>query len=135
MEMLDCGHEPSEHSDCTTGYGTDAQGKRHCYECCANNDIDAMIRDGRATLYLTGGIGVTSDGKREVSAKKYPGTISNWPGSLKFNLFHIRLGYHNIVRWRYDVWFNGPDGFKWHGVTYGDNTQLCHCKRTKEKSF
>jgi hypothetical protein len=20
----------------------------------------------------------------------------------------------------------------WHGVTYGDNTQICHCKRVKK---
>ena len=29
----------------------------------------------------------------------------------------------------YDVWFIGPDGKEWHGVQYGDLTQVCHCRR------
>ena len=135
MEVLDCGHEASPHGEHTTGYGIDRNEKKHCYACCAENDRKEMIETGRATLYLTGGIGVYKDkfgaNKREVSAEKYPGKITNWPGSLEFPLFHIALGRHNIARYRYDVWFTGPDGKQWHGVTYGDNTQLCHCKRVK----
>ena len=112
-EILDCGHEPSEHSEHTTGYGTDKDGKRHCYACCATRDRDAMRRDGRATLYLTGS------------------TLSNWPGSLSFTVRSTRVGRHNIARTRTDVWF-AFEGYWWHGTQYGDNTQLCHCKRTRE---
>lgn len=57
----------------------------------------------------------------------------NWPGSLEFRCW-TRTGNHNIARTRYDVWFYGPDGYIWYGVTYGEDTQLCHCKRTKKKS-
>jgi hypothetical protein len=42
-------------------------------------------------------------------------------------------GRHNIAGVRYDVWFRGPDGHVWWGVQYGDMTQICHCKRTKEE--
>lgn len=60
-------------------------------------------------------------------------TASNWPHTLVFRA-HGQVGRHNIAGKRYDVWFNGPDGYEWHGVTYGDWTQLCHCKRTKRKA-
>lgn len=113
-EVLECGHEPSEHAAFTTGYGRDKDGNRHCYECCAKNDREAMIRDGRATLYLT------------------DKGITNWPGSLRFRHGPIREGRHNIAGSRYDTWFAGPDGFTWHAVQYGENTQICHCKRTRE---
>src|SRR3990167_8673081 len=113
--LLDCGHPPSEHSEITTGYGTDKDGKKHCYACCADNDRKAMIADGRATLYLIG-----KPGEHE---------ITNWPGSLRFNPFRVRKGRHNMARTRYDAWFTGPDGKKWHGVQYGENTQIAHCKR------
>jgi hypothetical protein len=33
-ELLECGHAESPHSDFTRGYGTRADGSRHCYACC-----------------------------------------------------------------------------------------------------
>lgn len=111
--LLDCGHAPSPHSDLTTGYGTDRDGKTHCYACCAETDRKAMIETGRATLYLTG---------KE---------LTNWPGSLRFPAGYVRKGRHNIARVRYDAWFTGPDGKPWHAVQYGDSTQIAHCKRVK----
>jgi hypothetical protein len=113
MELLDCGHPVSEHLSITTGYGTDKDGKKHCYECCAVRDKAAMIEDGKATLYLA---------KNEVT---------NWPGSLRFAVSYTRKGRHNIAGSRHDVWFTGPDGKRWHGVQFGENTQLCHCRRIK----
>ena len=112
---LDCGHEPSEHSQHTTGYGTDSTGKTFCYECAAKMEREYMIKHGETTLYLT------EDGR-----------ITDWPGHLVFKCGNIRKGHHNIAGVRYDTWFVGPDKHIWHGVQYGDNTQLCHCKRTKE---
>lgn len=115
MNILDCGHAPSPHSDFTTGYGKDAQGKTHCYACCAEMDKAQMIKDGRTTLYL--------------AQKGGHFKITNWPASLTFDPYRVRIGRHNIARVRYDAWFTGPDGKQWHGVTYGGNTQICHCKR------
>lgn len=112
-EILDCGHPPSEHSNFTTGYGVDSEGRKHCYACCAERDKAEMIKTGRATLYLSG---------KEVS---------NWPESLKFRVNYVRKGRHNMARVRYDVRFIGPDGKPWHGVQYGDNTQIVHCRRIK----
>lgn len=114
--VLDCGHEPSPHSDFTTGYGEDSQGKRYCYDCCAERDKTQMRNDGRATLYLSQDNGNF--------------TITNWPGSLKLSPYHVRKGRHNIAGTRYDAWFSF-DGQPWHGTQYGENTQLIHCKRIK----
>jgi len=115
MEILDCGHRPSEHSKISTGYGYDDNGKTFCYTCCAEQDKATMIKTGKITLYLNQNL-----------------NVGNWPHSLWFPLRYQKTGHHNIAGKRYDVWFNGPDGFVWHGVQYGDMTQLCHCKRTKE---
>ena len=57
--------------------------------------------------------------------------ITNWPNTLRFN-GGFSVGRHNIAGKRYDVSFVF-NGFYWHGITYGDNTQICHCRRTKEK--
>ena len=113
-ETLECGHKESPHSDITRGYGTDADGKRQCYQCCADLDRAYMIEHGRIALYLT------------------DKAITNWPASLSFPVLSRTTGRHNIAGVRYDVWFRGPDGATWHGVQYGDNTQICHCKRTKQ---
>lgn len=114
-QLLDCGHTESEHSDITTGYGMDAQGKKHCYGCCAEQDKKTMRETGRYTLYL--------DTKTRI--------VSNWPGSLKLDVYHLTGGRHNIAGRRYDVYFMF-EGSRWHGVQYGDNTQICHIKRMKE---
>ena len=117
MEVLDCGHPPSEHSSFTTGYGT-FNGKRHCYDCCANNEKKWMIEKGRTALYL-----MQYDDK--------PWEVTDWSGKLRFKVTSRRVGRHNWGLKRYDVWFTGPDGRLWWGVQYGDNTQLVHCKATR----
>lgn len=111
--LLDCGHEASPHGELSLGYGTDVNGRRHCYACCAELDKAQMVRDGRTVLYLT------------------DKGVTNWPSSLVFPVRYRRKGRHNMARTRYDVWFTGPDGKNWHGVQYGENTQLCHCRRAK----
>lgn len=119
--LLDCGHEPSPHGACDTGYGIDAEGKTRCYACCAEGDKKWMRENGKAILYLT----------TENPDTPNRGEVSNWPGSLRIKCF-IRRGRHNIARWRYDCWFKF-EGQDWRGVSYGDNTQVCHCRRIKSK--
>lgn len=114
-DTLTCGHapQPTEHSP---GYGQDADGNTYCFDCCAERDRDQMRTNGRITLYLTGTAG--------------EGRIINWPGTLTFHPYRLSKGKHNIARTRYDAWFNF-EGEPWHGVQYGENTQLIHCKRSK----
>jgi hypothetical protein len=124
-----CGLIKAEQSEGGTGYAVLADESKVCYECCAILDRDSMIKTGRATLYLT----IADYGKRGWLGERYiSASISNWPGTLKFHSNLIKYGRHNMADRRYDVWFYGPDGKTWHGVRYGDNTQICHCKRTKD---
>jgi hypothetical protein len=113
--MLDCGHM-STPSEITPGYGQDSKGKTFCFDCCAEADKASMRRKGRITMYLTG----TNGGMK----------VSNWPSSLVFQVKQYSKSRHNIGRERVDVWFHF-DGFVWHGYQIGDNSQICHCKRTK----
>jgi hypothetical protein len=132
---LDCGHAPSPHSSFTTGYGESRDGRRICYECCAALDRQDMLETGRATLYLCRTQAVVGSGSIP------PGFIrggtwkaTNWPGSLSFPISHLTEGRHNIAGKRFDAWFTGPDGNVWHGVQYGENTQILHCRRNGRRS-
>jgi len=61
--------------------------------------------------------------------KKGSWFVSNWPGTLRFACSKPKIGRHNIAGRRYDVWFDGPDGHRWHGVQYGEWTQVLHCRK------
>lgn len=86
-----------------------------CYQCCADDEKARMIETGRAVLYLT------KDGNAW--------RVSDWSGKLSFPVRTISKGAHNMARTRYDVAFTGPDGKPWRGTQYGENTQICHCRR------
>ena len=106
-----------------TGYGTimvDGREEKHCYDCCGEEDKKHMLDNGKIVLYLT-------------NSPEWFAKITNWPGTLVFKPLYVSKGRHNIARTRYDTKFVGPDGFYWVGVTYGDNTQIHHCRRTKQK--
>lgn len=112
-----------------TGYAIDESGVLICYQCCADLDRQYMIEHGRITLYL---ICEPAHYAKKPQGRKTTGEVTNWPGTLRFPC-HTRTGKHNIAGVRYDVWFRGPDGYEWYGVAYGDNTQICHCRRTNNK--
>lgn len=101
-----------------TGYGIDRAGNKVCYACCGKRDSADMSATGRAVLYLT------EEGTEGT-------VVSNWPGTLKFRVRHKRVGSHNLAGRRVDVWFADSDGREWHGVNYGHNSQLCHCRRLR----
>ena len=101
----------------TAGYGVKGNGHKICYPCCATRDSADMIKTGRACLYL-----VNRDGRQY---------ITNWPGSLSIGPVYVRKGKHNIAGTRYDAWFTF-DNQKWHGVNYGEMTQIIHCRRLKQ---
>ena len=105
----------------STGYGRNDEDEMICFACCGEIDEKAMRETGKACLYLT----------QEGKGGAY--SVSNWPGTYKARAY-VSTGRHNIAGRRYDAYFNGPDGKKWHGVTYGDNTQVCHCKRLKKQA-
>lgn len=129
MELLDCGHPESEHSAITRGYGKTAEGKKHCYECCAKQDRESMLRLGKTCLYLTIDTEVNSHGSNQWVHGDHK--LTNWPGSFEIKIKCLKKGNHNIAGNRYDLWFEFEGG-QWWGVQYGDNTQIAHCKRLKQ---
>ena len=74
-ETLDCGHPPSPHDESTTGYASNSQGKRYCYECAAEMDRDAIRAGKPITAYLS----------KAPSDSMYNFEVSTWPG--------VQLGY------------------------------------------
>ena len=114
---VDCSQEKIHVDSLTTGYGIDRAGNKVCYACCGKRDSADMSATGRAVLYLT-------DGPEGL-------VVSNWPGSLKYRVQYNRVGVHNLAGRRVDVWFTDTDGRQWHGVNYGRNSQLCHCRRLR----
>lgn len=115
----------------TSGYGVMPDGRRICYACCANVDREEMDKTGRAMLYLT-----ASKPKNLPRGATYSSEqgwqVGNWPGSLVYPIIGFpRRGGHNIAGSRYDVWFHDHRGELWHGVQYGEETQICHCRRIK----
>jgi hypothetical protein len=100
-----------------------------CYGCCAELDQEYMIEHGAITLYLTNVRQHRALGWRN---GQWSGDVSNWPGSLCYPNRNVKMGGHNWAGRRYDVWFIGPDLYRWHGVRYGDDTEILHCRRTKE---
>lgn len=116
---VDCGELKPSVDDALKswcGYGVSKAGQYVCYACCSKQDAKRMRDEGRITLYW--------DGKE----------VSNWPGTLVFVPTHVRKGRHNIARTMQTVYFDGPDGSKWYGRIFGDNTMILHCKRMKEKT-
>ncbi|NJO63177.1 MAG: hypothetical protein HC836_34650 [Richelia sp. RM2_1_2] len=103
-----------------TGYGRNKDGKT-CYACIGILDKQALenakIGD-KFTHYLA----------KKKGEDYY--TVCNWPGTWSTGKLYVRKGYHNIARYRYDVWFTvGKNRF--HGVTFGDMTQICHIRCIK----
>ena len=122
MNTLDCGHEPSPHNECTTGTARTGDGWEICWQCCAFGDLGRMVKNGNTRTmpaYLV----------RKDSGEW---RVENWPGTLSFHVFYKQKGRHNLARTREDVWFVGPDLHVWHGVQYGEWTQIVHCRRTAE---
>jgi hypothetical protein len=125
--LLDCGHEPSPHSDFTTGYGRDAAGLTYCYACCADSERASMAETGRATLYLVK-MADTSDSLGSPRPTGYE--VTNWPGMLRFPVHAVTRGRHNFAGTRTDGYFRA-NGEQWRFTVYGDNTQIAHCRRIK----
>ena len=114
------------------GYATNDQGDKICYQCCAEIDKQYMRDHGRSVLYLsldTDKLGRINTVKSAIG-RHVSGKVTNWPGTLEFKAGG-KIGRHNFAGVRYDVWFVF-EGYVWHGVTYGNDTQICHVKRTKE---
>ena len=120
--LLDCGHFPSVDANPGTGsasyFDGDGVERTCCYVCATERERADMLYRGRATLHLN---------LRDTGY----GEVTNWCGKLRFDIAQARKGKHNFAKVRYDVWFHDENGDTWWGVTYGDDTDVCHCTRLK----
>lgn len=115
FDCYQCKEHKIHESDISTGYGSDKDGNKICFDCCGKNDMEQLRNlkpKEKMCLYLN------------TKNKK----ITNWPGTLKIQLHYIREGKHNIAGKRYDTWFSLGQ-FNYHGVQYGNNTQIIHIKK------
>jgi len=132
--ILECGHPPTSQTEgsITTGYGSDGNGFRRCFACCAEVDRAYMIEHGRITLYLSQPTSERPRGSLSHAGFK----LTNWPGSLAFPLLSLCRSKGRGFGGEYpreSFRFNGPDGFVWYGIRQGHHTQIAHCRRTQAK--
>jgi hypothetical protein len=127
MEMLDCGHPESPHSEITRGYGTMNGGKKFCYDCCHKMDLESMKNNNQHFAYLS----IRKD-------NRYDGKIVNWPGFTLARVTNYWFRNNNFcARWNfskgYIVWFHAIDdnGVKWYGSSPGDGM---YCRMRKFKN-
>jgi len=126
-----CGEHKTHTSPISTGYGVNDKGEKICFACCGDLDREQMQETGKAVLYLSH----EQKGKAFMQCTWiYPqkGYVSNWPGTLSIPVRAIKIGSHNVAGRRFDFWFTF-EGEEWHGVQYGNNTQIAHCRRLKAK--
>lgn len=112
------------------GYGVNAKGEKHCYECCAELDREAMRRGEPITLY------VANFKPYNTTSPKGPGSceVTNWPGTLRLQGFS-QPRRHNMSRNARSVWawFEGRQWFGTMGGTNGDCITMRPTKTTTEK--
>lgn len=135
FECADC-HKtkrPAEGS-CLTGYATDAQGRKICFDCCNTRDRVTMLTKKCADslpLYLTIEMYHNAAKRAEIGVW-FTGKVTNWPGTLEITCTG-KVGGHNIAGYRFDVWFEFND-HEWHGVQYGNMSQIVRqCKQTQRR--
>ena len=113
------------HAECRpdgigTGYAALESGEKICYDCAAAIDRERLLNakpGDKFYMYLVNAHG--------------DNYVTNCLGTLKIRVYP-KKGRHNIACYRYDVWFAvGKNSF--HGVNYGENTQICHVKCLKYK--
>lgn len=136
----DCMKELGVRREGGTGYcifkRPDGSSAKVCYECCADRDREQMLKKGEITLYLVQTDKVDRMAPGLTKPKEWE--VTNWPGTLRIRVSHVKTSWHNMAGrdGRRDFWFNGLDGHIWHGYNIcgrGSINQIAHCKRTKER--
>jgi len=113
-----------------TGYAYNEQREKVCYTCCAEIEKEFMRKHGRIQLFMN-----INDHPKKAWGYPYgiAGRVTNWAESLSFPVLQINISRHNFARVRYDGHFVF-EGYYWHVFKCGDNTDICHCKKTKERA-
>lgn len=98
---LECGHPGSDHSDITRGYGRDADGKRYCYACCTQRDLELLADCAR--------------NNKPFGAYLVNNRIQNWPGHDLGLAVHVGKK-HPFSRERNYIRATDNQGNSWYGT-------------------
>jgi len=111
-----CGKEKPVPNNGGTGYASDEEGNKTCYDCCAiidGEELANMPIGGKTIQYWNG---------------KH---ITNWPGTLKIEPSYLRIGKHNIAGTRTSIWFEYA-GNKFYACQMGGFNQIARIRRIKK---
>lgn len=115
-ELLNCGHPPTPDPGCGTGYATNSNGERHCYDCAFDQELADVKSTGKIFAYLTEDNG------------KY--SIKNWSGrTYTYNVRILSESRDNFGGERTYLRFE-IDGHIYSGFGLGVGMYL-RAKRTK----
>lgn len=101
--ILDCGHEPSPHSEYTTGTAHTSDNREICWDCSYAGELSAMRTAQHYGAYLSG------NGSR----------LTTWPGqplAVVTSLVERRVGFGGS---RFYFKATDLDGQHWHGTSPG----------------
>jgi hypothetical protein len=101
--VLDCGHNPSPHSDYTTGTAHTSTGKEICWECSYKREQEALKRTTHYVAFLA------SDGK----------TLTTWPGQTLARVTRLWTIPNNMAGKLYRFRAVDVHGAAWYGSTPG----------------
>lgn len=109
----------------STGYGVTKDGAKHCFDCCALDDGEALDRltpgETLHSLYL-----VKKTGEKC--------KVTNWPATFAVTCDYDIEGRHNVAGTRTDIGFT-YHGRKFYGTQYGYDSQVVHVKVRKNQKF
>ena len=104
-----CGKETHE-------YGMNGKGEKFCYDCCG-------VLEKRQLLELRP--------KETLVFYLSEHEVTNWCGTMHIKCT-VKEDRHNIAKVRRDCWFK-LGGNCYHGVQYGNSSELCYIKRVKNE--
>lgn len=115
--LCDCGHIATSNG-ITTGYGTDKDGKKHCYTCCGEQDKAKLRESGKLSGYLT----------KEGDSYYF----CNWPNSFRIRAYWFRKSYNNFAgrNSRTDVYFKF-EGVEYWGFHVGHSHECINIRKVK----
>lgn len=101
--ILDCGHKPSPHSECTTGTAHTQDGREICWDCSNLREREAMANAQRYGAYLNG------DGSE----------VHTWPGGKLGTVTQSWERKNNMAGRLTHLRVTAFDGSRWWGTSPG----------------
>jgi hypothetical protein len=111
MKTLDCGHQPSPHSEHTTGTAHTTDGREICWTCADAEQREQLRTADTFTAYLTPVL--TAEGHTKGHA------LTTWTGGHLATVTVLTCGRHNIGGQLYRFRAVDVHGAQWYGTSPG----------------